>query len=220
MARSKRTRIPSPNKKEYDRLRRNIIARMRYREKQDFKVDYTTKPKLIDKPTKRDIERLKNYKVGLNEFGEVVAVKPRSKAYVSTNFKGVTPSQLYTQNTSEDYYPHRELEVDLDYIGMIYGVISDIQRRGNAISYDEIGHGVSDNRLLEIMTAWRWGYEEIDKTIDEQIEKHGSWKVNAYYKERFEDISIAVSKMLELYLSDPEEIKFECTKIAMLLVVP
>ena len=42
---------------------------MRYREKQGFKVDYTTKPEIKSSATKRDVERLSKYKIGINRSG-------------------------------------------------------------------------------------------------------------------------------------------------------
>lgn len=220
MARAKRTKIQSTNKTEYDRLRRNIMARLRYREKQGFKVDYTTKPPLNKRPTKRDIEKLSKYTVGLNKYGEVIADKPRSKAIVQTSFKGMIPSKKYTANSNPIPSLNNVKEIELDYVGMVWGACMDLYHRGNNLTFYDLGHFVNDKKLLALSTAWKDGYKQLNRTIDEQIDKHGEEKVNAYYKERFDEISTAISSLLQMVLSEEDEIVVEVNTIDSMLIVP
>ena len=127
---------------------------MRYREKQGFKVDYTTKPEIKSSATKRDVERLSKYKIGINSVGSVIADKPRSKAFIATNFKGVTPSYLYNTTTQEDTHASKLNETGLDYVGMVWGKIEELHEKASTITYDDIGHEVNDIVLVGLMDAY------------------------------------------------------------------
>ena len=206
MARKKRTSPPTENQLEYRRLRRNILARMKYREKQGFKVDYTTKPEIKARPTKRDIERLQKYKVGLNKYGEVIADRPRSKAFERTDFKGVTPSKLYLQNTQTAPQQTNIKYIDLDYEGMIWSQIGEVKRKSYSVTYEEIGHYVNDFFLSSICEAYSQVYGDLCDVMADNEERYNEDERNAYFKSRWSDISKAFADIVEHTPSRPEVI--------------
>lgn len=197
MARKKRTAPPTLNQIEYRRLRRNILARMRYREKQGFKVDYTTKPEIKASPTKKDIERLQRYKIGINKYGEVIADRPRSKAFVKKDFKGVTPSQLYLQNNKPEPQQTKIKYVDIDYIGMVWSQIGELQRKSQTLTYEEIGHPVSDVYLIQLMEAYQRIYMDLVGVMNDNEYLHTEEEMNAYFKSRWNEISSTFAEIVE-----------------------
>ena len=220
MAKRKRTQRQTENIIEYRRLRRNILARMRYREKQGFKVDYTTKPPVLERATKRDIEKLPKYKVGLNKYGEVIADKPRSKAMIQTSFKGVTPSYKYNTTTEKDTASIKVKEINMDYIGMIWGQLSVLLEKSNNISYDDIGHEVNDVVLNELMDAYGRLYRECCDIMNENEANHTEEQLNAYYKSRWADISRQFALIVDNTPSNDEQLNSVGDQLKELLRMP
>lgn len=219
----KRTVRQSENLAEYRRLRKNLIAKMRYREKQGFKVDYTTKPKILKTATKKDIENLRNYKVGLNKYGEVIADKPRSKAFETTEFKGIIPSAKYLQNNAQDMGSKTVIQSDLDWLGMVWSKVSEIEEALNnkVTSSSEFDYYSSDERLEAIMSSYENVIGDIYYTLDEQEQKHPREKINNFYRESWERISSKVAKFIENMMdSDPDRITTEGNQIINDLIVP
>lgn len=214
MARKKRTSLPSANVQEYRRLRKNIIARMKYREKQGFKVDYTTKPQINRNPTKKDIERLQKYKVGLNKYGEVIADRPRSKAFERKDFKGATPSQLYTRNTVE-YIPQGEtITVNQDEEGIIEEKLKIVKRKSQWINYEEIGHYVNDVYLENLYEAYAQVYDMCYEALDSNSTRYPLEYRNAYYKSRWTEISQHFADIVENTPSQSDVVLRIGTKLA------
>lgn len=220
MARRKRTPQQTENIQEYRRLRRNILARMRYREKQGFKVDYTTKPPILERATKRDIEKLSRYKVGLNKYGEVIADKPRSKAFVRKDFKGVTPSSSYVKNDSTNVGYKKEKEVGLDYIGMIWGKLSVLLEKSNNISYDDIGHEVNDVVLNDLMDAYGRLYRECCDIMNENEMRRTEEQCNNYFKSRWAEISDLFAKICDFTPSNDQQLMEVGGQLKDILLVP
>lgn len=207
MARKKRT-TTSPNYKEYMRLRRNIIARMKYREKQGFKVDYTTKPQIMQRPTKRDIERLGKYKVGMNKYGEVIADKPRSKAIERTNFRGVTPSSVYNQTTTPDTTHYTVQQVDVDWEGMIWAKINTLRNYYFDLPVGELfGHDIGGDLLIAIMDAYGQIYSDLCDAMYDNEQEFTLYERNEYYKRRWDEISSEFAKLVETPPSDDDKIR-------------
>lgn len=221
MARKKTAR-QTANQQEYNRLRRNLLARMRYREKQGFKVDYTTKPPTNKAPTKKDIEKLGKYQVGINKYGEVIAQRPtRQATTINTDFKTALKSQQFTKNDI-DYFPtpQRQKEIELDYVGMIFGALQDIHEKAQSISYEDYDHFIGEQKILEIMTVYEDIFESLCDVVDNEISKHGEAKVNAYYKDRFTEISLEIAEFTKAVLSDDDKILSWGNTIKDILIVP
>ena len=220
MARKKRANLPSANTLEYRRLRKNILARMRYREKQGFKVDYTTKPEIKSSATKRDVERLMKMTVGLNKYGEVIVDKPRSKAFERTDFRGITPSAKYNQTTEPDTMHRRQKQLDVDYEGMIWGMTSVLRDKSMLVTYEDIGHQVNDMVLNALMNAYGEVYREVCDVLNENEQKYTEEKRNEYYKSRWEDISSEFAKIIEFTPSNDTQVREVGKNIVWVLQMP
>lgn len=206
MARKKRV-TQSPNYKEYMRLRRNIIAQMKYREQQDYKVDYTTKPQIIQRPTKRDIENLKNYKIGLNKYGEVIADKPRSKALVQTSFKGITPSTLYNTSNTPDTHYYTEKQIDDDWETLIWEKIYTVRSFYLSLDVGKLyGHDIGNDLLQALMDAYGQIYNDLYSTMVDNENKYSEEERNNYFKSRWSEISSEFAKLLEHPPSDDTKV--------------
>lgn len=225
MGRKKRTAVQSVNKKEFDRLRKNILAKMRYREKQGFKVDYATRPKAMSNPTKRDIQRLAKTEVGLNIYGEIQAIRPTRGVRVTqpTREQVRTSKQILAErnngdNRTPEYYNRRSnVEVSLDYVGMIYGALTVIRDKSQQYSTGEIG---GSWRADEYAAAWMAIFDTGCETVDEQVARYGEDVVNIYYGSRFEEISRAINDIITWWDSDPEELAIQgMSAVKKLLIV-
>lgn len=200
MARKKRTSPPSEATLEYRRLRRNIIARMKYREKQGFKVDYTTKPEIKSSATKRDVEKLTKYKVGLNQWGEVIADKPRSKAFVRKDFKGVTPSDIYIQNTEADNHSYTERQSSDDEELIVDSKVEVLKRKSQEITYEDMSGwhlstvAVSNTPLLGAMiedleNAYATVFELCLEALESNYSRYPREYRNNYYASRWAELA-------------------------------
>lgn len=209
MARSKRSRPLTPNEKEYRRIRSNILARMRYREKQGFKVDYTTRPVLKDKVTKRDIEALKKINVGLNRHGEIVAQKPTRKTNVTMPTKEeLNQARIERQKMMEsqqgkqyDNFVKRKTEpkqLDIDYIGMVYSQLGKLRDRAQMVTTDEI---FVFNAVL-MADLLNDTMETMFELVDQEVARVGEARANEYYKQRLEDITLCISHMCQMIYPD------------------
>ena len=218
MARRRRTARQTQNITEYRRLRRNIIARLRYREKQGFKVDYTTAPKSLENATMRDIERLSKAQVKKNRYGEVVVTTQGRATRQYTDIKKedvISAKEILKEYGQEDGWrddsisnrPSAPVETDLDYIGMIYGQLEGLLELANRFIYDE---ALNTNWLAEAKSE---NLEALFNSLDELVESEknrvGEDRLNAYYKTRLDEISSEMNKFLEwvIPLSEPEKIQ-------------
>lgn len=218
----KRSNPPSANLAEYRRLRRNLYNRLYYRKKQDFKVNFTTLPKIPKNPTKKDIEKLSKYKIGFNSLGEVIADKPRSKAFVRTDFKGVTPSQLYNQTTAPDTSNNSVKEVGLDYFGMIWSMVDQLHEKANTITYEDIGHEVNDVVLMGLMNAYDQLYRECCDILNENEIKYSEQALNDYYKQPdvWSAISNQFASLIEYTPSNDTQVQEKGNGLKILLKMP
>lgn len=206
MARKKRTAVQSANKKEFDRLRKNILARMKYREKQGFTVDYTTRPKSLINPTKRDIERLKKTQVGISKTGKIEAVRPRKGVQVAqpTREQVKTSKEILAERQNEPL-PQRAENVDtgLDYVGMVYGMLQQLHEHAQIILDN-------DGKMAEeFYNAFEDIFEKAIGFLDEQVAKHGEERVNEYFRNpiNFSNVSTVIAGVIHEYDSQAERKK-------------
>lgn len=211
MTKKRRTQH-SEVEKEYRRLRKNMIARLRYREKQGFKVDYTTKPRLKQRVTQADIERLQESKLQINKRGEVVINPPKkqtrtmrdiTRADVSTAKQELERFNQPPQSTHPKSQPE---DVDMDYVGMVYGVISDLFDRAQAFQDEYQPEYSASWNAEEFYNAWVGVYELLIETVEDEIMRVGEERLNAYYKTALVEISTEVSQLLQGTYSDPDQV--------------
>ena len=218
---TKRTRLQSQNKQEYDRVRRNILARMRYREKQGFKVDYTTRPQTLAKPTKRDIERLKKMQVGINKSGDIQVFSPKQKAhYGKIDIRKINPSNLYIKNEPQYTGSQRPmLETSYDYIDLIISKLEGIKHKSQNLDYEDFSHPMRGHTVIEIASAYMNAYEECIQAIEDSIDRVGSERVNEYYKSEETTIASYIAEFVAVALSTKEQVESCGSQIRDKLIV-
>ena len=211
MAKKRRTSY-SDIEQEYRRLRRNLLARIRYREKQGFKVDYTSKPKLKQRITRADVERLKESKLQINRYGEVVINPPRKQ---TRTMRDITRQDVSTAKDELRRYnqppqaPRSDEEVvdtDLDYVGMVQGVLSDIKDKAEAYM-DEYQPQYSMHwQAEEFYNAWIGCFELLIEVVDDELDRVGEARLNAYYRTKMSDIAEEVSQFVNGDYSEPDQV--------------
>lgn len=212
------TATQSENKKEFNRIRRNLLARMKYRQKQGFKVSYETAPSNIKKPTKADIEKLKKYDVKLNKYGEVVASRPTRKAREvrSIERQDVVEAKQFIQNEAD--YVSRETSTgtkDTSNIDDIRANIRGIASTRGATEYyvnNDVAYADSMSAVFQLVA------DLLLMRIDLEIEQHGEEKVNKYYGTRMGEISEALADLGDSYYED--EVMETGGDLEQLLIVP
>jgi hypothetical protein len=217
MAKKRRT-TQSANKKEFNRIRRNILQRMRYREKQGFKVDYSTKPANVKNPTKRDIEKLKKYDVGLNQFGEVVSTRSRRgvRTTKAITKEDVVQAKEFIQNDSD--YVSRETSVGQKRTSNIDDIKANIRgiakTRGSSefYEYNDVAYADSMSSVFNLVA------DLLLMRIDKEIAIHGEEAVDEYYGQRMSEISNALADMGDSYYED--EVMSMGADLEQLLIVP
>lgn len=211
MAKKRRTQY-SEVEKEYRRLRKNMIARLRYREKQGFKVDYTTKPKLKQKVTQADIERLQESKLQINKRGEVVINPPKKQTRTMRDITSADVStakqelERYNQSPQSTQPKPQPEDIDLDYVGMVYGVLSDLFDRAQAFQDEYQPEYSASWNAEEFYNAWVGVYELLIETVEDEITRVGEERLNTYYKTALVEISTEVSQLLQGTYSDPDQV--------------
>lgn len=215
MARKRRTARQSANITEYRRLRRNLMSRLRYREKQGFKVDYTTLPKSLENATARDIQKLSKATVKKNRYGEVVVTTQgrATRQYTPISKEDVLSAKEILKKYGQDEGREDEnkptqrsepVDIGVDYVGMLYSVLTEISDRAQQYQDDPAN---STHYLAEqFYYAYSGLYENLFELLETEYDRVGEERLNRYYSSRWAEISEAVSGFLELRLSDPDQV--------------
>ena len=212
----KRTARQTENLEAYRRLRRNLLARMRYRKKQGFKVNFSTVPKSLTRVTKKDIERLQKSDLKINRHGEVVVTTKNGKSV-----KTITREDLHKVRQEPKYNESDIHDINEDYISLISRKLEDVRRKGEMALYQDIniGHGMQEWKYEAISQAYIGIYEACLKAIDESVERVGEDRANNYYRNRFNEISIGIADFLGQVLSDEGYISEEGQSLVDMLIV-
>lgn len=202
---TKRTRRQSENKKEYNRIRRNLLAKLRYRKKQGFKVDYTTIPKNVERPTKSDITKLSKASVKLDSHGNVVVSHSTRQA----NVKPIESLDVELARKSKrlDYETGEIIDYSgKDYISLIITSLQQIHRKAQEIYDENFGHYMQFEQYEDISSAYEKVFENCMEIIQNNIDKYGEDKVNEYYKVNYHEISFSIAILVEHPPSDADEV--------------
>ena len=230
MARKRRTARQSENIREYRRLRRNLMARLRYREKQGFKVDYTTLPKSLENATKSDIEKISKAQVKKNRYGEIVITtqKRASMQYQDISRQDVISQKQLLKELNQEgadtitTSSEPPVATDLDYINMVVRKLNLLKQRAEAYMNEfDPEYGMLWN-AEQWYNAWMGVYENLINIVDVEYMRVDYENLDAYYKLRYEDISTCISNFLNSKFSTPDEVteSDEHKQLEFILIYP